>query len=90
VCSPEQCERFAESTTKVPFDIMSTGFDQILFRSPKDMPDAQKLRIVERLQALGTAEVGRYLADVADRWPDDWNAKLKQAIEQAAQSARGK
>lgn len=90
LCTPEQCDRFVEKTGKIPFDIMSTGFDQIFFRPPKEVPDAQKLRIVEKLAALGTREVSRYLADVGDRWPKDWSPKVKEALEQAGQAARGK
>jgi hypothetical protein len=89
LCEPEECERFASMTGKKPFDIMVSGFDQILFRPPKDMPDEQKIRLVGRMRELGTADVGKYLADVADRWPKGWSKKVKQALEAAAKAAGG-
>lgn len=89
LCTPEQCEQFAERTGKIAFDVMVTGFDQILFRPPGDVPDDEKIRLIGRMRELGTGEVGKYLADVADRWPKDWSKKLKQAIESAAHAIGG-
>jgi hypothetical protein len=86
LCTPEQCESFAERTGKVAFDVMVTGFDQILFRAPTDIPDEEKIRLIGRMRELGTPEVGKYLADVGDRWPKDWSKKLKQAIDSAARA----
>jgi hypothetical protein len=53
------------------------------------MPDDQKIRIIGRLRELGTAESGKYLADVAGRWPKDWSAKVRQALEAAAKATGG-
>jgi hypothetical protein len=89
LCQPEECEKFAERTGVKAFDIMISGFDQILFRPPKDMTDDQKIRIIGRLRELGTAESGKYLADVAGRWPKDWSAKVKQALDAAAKATGG-
>jgi hypothetical protein len=89
LCGPEDCEKFAERTGKVAFDVMSTGFDQILFRPPTEISDDEKLRIVGRLRELGTPEVGKYLADVGERWPKDWSKKVKQAIDAAAHAVGG-
>ncbi len=89
LCTPEECEKFAERTGKVPFDVMSSGFDQILFRPSSEIPDETKLALVGRMREIGTAEVGKYLADVADRWPKESSKKLKQVIESAARATGG-
>lgn len=89
LCKPEECEKFAERTGKVPFDVMSSGFDQILFRPPTEIPDDAKLLIIGRMREIGTAEVGKYLADVSERWPKDWSKKLKQVIDSAAKASGG-
>lgn len=89
LCKPEECEKFADRTGKVGLDVMTSGFDQILFRPPDDMPDDQKIRIIGRLRELGTPEAGKYLATVAERWPDDWSKKVKQALESAARATGG-
>lgn len=89
LCTPAECEDFADRTGKVAFDVMITGFDQILFRAPSDIPDEEKIKLVGRMREIGTAEVGKYLADVGERWPKDWSKKVKQAIDSAARAVGG-
>ena len=89
LCAPEECEKFAVRLGKQPFDVMTSGFDQILFRPATDMPDDQKIRIVGRLRELGTKDAGTYLADVAERWPKDWSRRVKQAIDSAVKATGG-
>ena len=89
LCRPEECEKFAERTGRVAFDVMVTGFDQILFRPAEEIPDEEKIRLVGRLRELGTPEVSKYLADVGDRWPKDWSKKVKQAVDSAAHAIGG-
>jgi HEAT repeat protein len=87
LCAPAECEDFANRTGKLTFDVMQTGFDQILFRPPAEISDDDKLKLVGRMRELGTVEVGKYLADVGERWPKDWSKKVKQAIDSAAHAA---
>lgn len=89
LCEPKDCEKFAELTGKHPFDVMSSGFDQILFRAEKEMAEEQKIRIVGRLRELGTKEAGKYLADVKGRWPETWSKRVKQAIDAAVKATGG-
>jgi len=89
LCAPDECERFADRLGKLPFDIMTSGFDQILFRAPSEMPDEAKIRIVGRLRELGTADAGAYLSDVRERWPEDWSKRVKQAIDGAVRAVGG-
>lgn len=89
LCDPEQCERFAGKTGRVGFDVMTSGFDQILFRDPSGMPDEAKLKIVGRIRELGTGEANRLLADVQGRWPATWSKRVKQAIDLAVLSTQG-
>ncbi|HEX4338505.1 MAG TPA: HEAT repeat domain-containing protein [Polyangiaceae bacterium] len=87
LCKPEECEDYAGRTGKLTFDVMQTGFDQILFRPVAEISDEDKLKLVGRMRELGTVEVGKYLADVGERWPKDWSKKVKQAIDSAAHAA---
>lgn len=86
LCAPKDCDKFAAKLGKLPFDVMTSGFDQILFRPPAEMPDDQKIKVVGRLRELGTKDAGSYLADVAERWPDNWSKKVKQAIDAAVKA----
>lgn len=89
LCEPKDCDKFADLTGKHQFDIMSSGFDQILFRPEKDMPEEQKIKVVGRLRELGTKEASKYLADVKSRWPEGWSKRVKQAIDAAVKATGG-
>lgn len=89
LCAGESCDKFAKLTGKHPFDVMASGFDQILFRSEKEMSEDQKIKIVGRCRELGTKESGKYMVDVQSRWPKEWSKKVKQAIDAAVKATGG-
>jgi len=89
LCRPEQCESFASRTGRVGFDVMISGFDQILFRKPSEMPDDQKIRIIGRVRELGTGDANRFLKDVQARWSEDWSERVKKALDLAVRSTAG-
>ncbi|MBK7581222.1 MAG: HEAT repeat domain-containing protein [Myxococcales bacterium] len=89
LCEPSDCDKFANLTGKHQFDIMSSGFDQILFRAEKDVAEDQKIKVIGRLRELGTKEASKYLADVKGRWPEGWSKRVKQAIEAAVKATGG-
>lgn len=89
LCAPADCKKFSARLGKLPFDVMTSGFDQILFRPPAEMGDEHKLEIIGKLRELGTKDAGNYLADVAERWPDNWSKKVKQAIDAAVKATGG-
>ncbi|MBX3183111.1 MAG: HEAT repeat domain-containing protein [Polyangiaceae bacterium] len=86
LCDGASCDEFLKRLGKVRFDVMTAGLDQMLFRPASSMKDEAKLNVVSRLRALGTAEASRYLTDVAGRWPKDYSARVKQALEEAAKA----
>jgi HEAT repeat protein len=85
LCAPQDCEKFAGRLGRVGFDVMTSGFDPILFRA-RALPDEALIKIVGRLRELGTADAGKYLADVQSRWPKGGSPKVKQAIDSAVAS----
>ncbi len=89
LCAPADCRKFAARLGKLQLDVMTSGFDQILFRAPAEMADDHKIEIVGKLRELGTKDAGNYLADVAERWPDNWSKKVKQAIDSAVKASGG-
>jgi len=83
LCAGAECERFASKLGSVPFDVVTGGLDQILFRPASDVSDDLKIKVVGRVRELGTGEANRFLKDVQGKWPKDWSARVKQAIDQA-------
>jgi HEAT repeat protein len=89
LCAPDECEKLAGKLSKLGLDVMTSAFDSILFRPVSEIPDDEKIRIVERVRDLRTAEANQYLRDVQSRWPARDSARVKQAIEQAVSATAG-
>jgi HEAT repeat protein len=82
LCAPAECDELVGKLGKLPFDVVTGGLDQVLFRPPTEIDDDEKVKVVGRLRELGTAEANRFLKDVQKRWTPSWSARVKQAIDQ--------
>jgi HEAT repeat protein len=89
LCSPTECETFMAKLGRLPFDVMTGGFDQMLFRPDTDINDDGKVKIIGRIRELGTTEANKFLRDVQTRWPAKWSKRVKQAIDQAVLATGG-
>jgi HEAT repeat protein len=89
LCGPSECEALEGRLGRVPFDVVSSGLDQILFRPAAEVNDDAKVRLIGRLRELGTGEANRFLRDVLDRWPKGWSTRIKQSIDQAVLATSG-
>jgi HEAT repeat protein len=87
LCDSSNCERLAALLGKAPFDIVTGGLEQALFRPASEVPDATKIKIVVRLREVGTNESRRYLTDVRSRWPADGSPAVRQALDSAVKGA---
>jgi HEAT repeat protein len=83
LCAGNECDRLAGKLGSVPFDIVTSGLDQVLFRPATDVSDDVKVKIVGRVRELGTGEANRFLKDVQTKWPKTWSTHVKQSIDQA-------
>jgi HEAT repeat protein len=86
LCAANECERLAAKLGSVPFDVMTSGIDQVLFRPPNEVSDDLKVKIVGRVRELGTGEANRFLREVQGKWPKTWSQRVKQSIDQAVQA----
>jgi HEAT repeat protein len=83
LCAAQECDRLAGKLGSVPFDVVTSGLDQVLFRGGKDVTDDLKVKIVGRVRELGTGEANRFLREVQGKWPAAGSQRVKQAIDQA-------
>jgi hypothetical protein len=83
LCLDNDCERLAAKIGHMPFDVVTSGLDEVLLRPPPDVKDEIKVKIVGRVREMGTAEANRFLKGVQTRWPIQASARVKQAIDQA-------
>jgi HEAT repeat protein len=89
LCGPEQCEQLAGTVGRLPFEVVTSGLDQVLFRPAAEVSDDTKIKVIARLRELGTAEANRFLKDVEKRLPKDTSARVRQAVEQAVKATAG-
>jgi len=87
LCNAEQCDQLAQKLGKLPFDVVTSGLDQVLFRA--DASEDTKIKVLGRLRELGTAEANRFLKDVEKRLPKETTPRLRQAVEQAVKATTG-
>lgn len=89
LCDAQQCQQLAAKLGPMPFDVITGGLEQVLFRPPSEISDDVKLKIIERIRALGTVESQKFLSDVQKRWTTG-SPRLRQALENAvATSGKG-
>jgi HEAT repeat protein len=89
LCAAQECDRLASELGRVPFDIVTSGLDQVLFRGGKEVNDDLKVKIVGRVRELGTGEANRFLREVQGKWLPAWSQRVKQAIDQAVMATSG-
>lgn len=89
LCTPTECVQFADHLGRQPFDVMTGGFDQILFRPTSEIDDDTKIKMVGKLRELGTKEGNAFLRDVKKRWPLKGSERVKYAIDQAVNATGG-
>jgi HEAT repeat protein len=87
LCAAAECERLATKLGAMPFDVVTSGLDQALFR--QDINDDTKVKIVGRIRELGTGEANKFLVGVQKKWPATWSQRVKQAIDQAVLATSG-
>jgi hypothetical protein len=83
LCDAAECERLADKLGSLPFDVVTTGLDEVLLRPAPEVNDDLKIKVVGRVRELGTAEAHHFLKGVQARWPARGSRRVKQAIDQA-------
>jgi hypothetical protein len=89
ICDTKECELLIAKLGRVPFDVVTSGIEQLLFRPATDVPDDVKIKVVGKLRELGTAESNKFLRDVQQRWPKGASARVRQALEQGVMATSG-
>lgn len=87
LCSAQECEQLGTRIGKIPFDVVSAGIEQAVFRA--DVADDTKIKLVGRVRELGTQEANKFLKEMFKKWPKEGSARVKQALDQAVQATGG-
>jgi HEAT repeat protein len=86
LCGADECDKLAMRLGKLPFDVVTGGLDQVLFRT--DLTEDAKIKMIGKLRELGTGEVNKFLKDVQKRMQGA-SPRIKQSIDQAIQATGG-
>jgi HEAT repeat protein len=89
LCEPAQCDQLMSHLGRLPFDVVTSGLDQVLFRPTAEVTDDAKVKIIGRLRELGTQEANKFLREVQGRWPEGWSKRVRQSIDQAVLATAG-
>jgi HEAT repeat protein len=89
LCAGGECDKLASKLGNLPFDVVTSGLDQVLFRPSTDVSDDTKVKVIGRVRELGTGEANRFLREVQKKWPATWSQRVKQSIEQAVLATSG-
>jgi hypothetical protein len=81
LCTGADCDAFVGRMGKIPFDVLTTGIDPMLFR-PEVSEDA-KVLVVDKVRDVGTGDANKFLRGIQTRWPKTGSAKVKREIDAA-------
>jgi len=83
LCTAAECDALVGRIGKVPFDVVTTGVDSILFRPATEVSDDAKVGIVEKIRDVGTGDANKFLRGVQARWPKNGSVRLKRELDAA-------
>jgi HEAT repeat protein len=86
LCDETTCGALLDRLDKRPFEMLTSGLDEILFRAPAALADDAKIVAINRIAQLGTDEAAAYLAAAAKRWPPGWSKRVKQALDASSKT----
>ncbi len=83
LCNPAECMQLLKLVGTLPFDILASGIEPILFRDAAELSDDTKVAIIESVRDVGTAEAHAFLKDIHGRWPAKNAPNVEKALAQA-------
>jgi hypothetical protein len=83
LCGAAECDALMGRLGKVPFDVLTTGVDQILFRPVAEVSDDVKVSIIDKVRDVGTGDANRFLRGVQGRWPKNGSVRVKRELDAA-------
>ena len=86
VCEPSDCEKLMGTLGRLPFDVVTSGLERVLFRPAAEVSDDFKVAMVASLRDLGTAGAHAFLRSVQARWPKGGSARVRDAIGEAVRA----
>jgi len=81
LCNPAECAMLTARIGSVPFDVITTGLEPMLFRPDAQVREDVKVAIVTKVRDVGTREANKFLANLQRRWSKTGSAAVKRALD---------
>jgi hypothetical protein len=89
LCTGAECDRFGGRIGQLPFDVVASGLQPMLFRSAPDVSDDTKVVIVKKLVDSKLADAWAFIAEVQKAWPAGMSPRVKKALDDAVAATAG-
>jgi hypothetical protein len=89
ICAAQECDQLAGKLGRLPFDVVTGGLEQVLFRPQAEINDDEKVKIIGKVRELGTSQANTFLRDVQQRWPQGWSPRVRQSLDQGVLATSG-
>ncbi len=86
LCTQGECEELAGKLGKLPFDVVTSGIDEVLFRPPAEISEEIKVKIVEKVRDVGTGPANHFLKQVQAKLGAKAPLRVKQSVDAAVQA----
>ncbi|HWL86031.1 MAG TPA: HEAT repeat domain-containing protein [Polyangiaceae bacterium] len=83
LCNADECNDFLGRLGRLPFDLMESGLEPILFRPNAEVSEDTKANVIGRVRELKTNEAHKFLQEIQKRWPAGASPRLKTLVDQA-------
>lgn len=89
LCDPKagQCDQLLNRMKSKPFDVISSGLQQVLTR--KDVPDEFKKKVITQVRELASAKAREFLEGVKKNYPKDGSKPVAEALDKAIKDLEG-
>ena len=77
------CELLVSQLGKIPFDVMTSGLDPMLFRPTSELGDDFKIGVIHRVRDLGSRDANHFLKSIQGRWPKNGSASVRRELDAA-------
>ncbi len=87
LCDAKSCDELLERLASRPFDVISSGIQQVVARA--NVPDEVKLKFVHAVQRLQTRKARDFLQDLRNAWPKGGSKTVEKSLDDAIKSLEG-
>jgi HEAT repeat protein len=87
LCDDKTCDALLERMKSKPFDVISSGLEQVLAR--KEIKDDYKKKVITQVRELASQKAREFLQSVRQAWPPNGSKAIADALDKAIKDLEG-